>query len=48
LHDFLFLGGEQGVDVPDRLVGRFLNLRFVPFLIVLADRVLLQQPLEDV
>ena len=41
LHDFLFLGGERGVDLLHRLVRRFLHLLFVALLVVLGNRVIL-------
>src|SRR3954447_4520904 len=48
LHDFLFLAGEQQVDLLDRLVGRLLHFGFVALAVVLAQRVLLQQSLQHV
>src|SRR6202011_3445451 len=43
LHDFGFLRAQRGIDLADELIRQFLDLSLVAFLVVLADRLILEQ-----
>src|SRR5687767_3411856 len=48
VHDLLLLGGEDAIDLADRLVGRLLHLFLLAALLVLAHGAVLLQLLEKV
>ncbi len=43
MHDFGFLRAQRGIDLADELIRQFLDLSLVAFLVVLADRLILEQ-----
>jgi hypothetical protein len=42
LHDFSFFRAQREIDLADELIRQFLDLAFVAFLVVLADRLILE------
>src|SRR5918993_3395816 len=48
VHDLLFLGGEHGIDLFNRLVGRLLHLLFLAALLVLAHGAVLLELLQEI